>query len=144
MSLILLTLHLCFLLNMILAGLGRRRCGIVRVSLLLGFVCKVMEPVIQWDGQISTIGGNGVMPGHGFLVELVENLFSLVHLQKQKSSFLCGGFSKPIFLCKKTSSELAESASAATPETLPKPKTKRVRKNPSAPASSLQKKQRTD
>ncbi|KAI7831900.1 hypothetical protein BX661DRAFT_169759 [Kickxella alabastrina] len=42
--------------------------------------------------------------------------------------------------------ELAEAESTAIPETLskPKPKIKRVRKSPSSPASSLQKKQRTD
>ncbi|KAJ1896571.1 hypothetical protein LPJ66_003911 [Kickxella alabastrina] len=50
----------------------------------------------------------------------------------------------PHSLRKKASSELAEAESTVTPETLLKPKPKRVRKNPSSLASSLQKKQRTD
>ncbi|KAI7819468.1 hypothetical protein BX661DRAFT_174016 [Kickxella alabastrina] len=51
----------------------------------------------------------------------------------------------PCFLRKNASSESAEPESTVTPGTLPKPKfkTKRVRKNPSVPASSLQKKQGT-
>ncbi|KAJ1947601.1 hypothetical protein GGF37_000366 [Kickxella alabastrina] len=56
------------------------------------------------------------------------------------------GSHPPRFLRKKALSELAESASVAAPETLlkPKPKTKRVRKNPPAPVSFLQKEQQAD
>ncbi|KAJ1890545.1 hypothetical protein LPJ66_007417 [Kickxella alabastrina] len=58
---------------------------------------------------------------------------------------LLTGNRPPRFSRKNAPSELAEPESIATPETLlkPKPKPKRVRKNPSSPASSLQKKQRT-
>ncbi|KAJ1940158.1 hypothetical protein GGF37_004093, partial [Kickxella alabastrina] len=53
---------------------------------------------------------------------------------------------KTRFLRKNAPAESAEPESTATPETLLRPrlKPKRVRKNPSAPASSLCKRQRTD
>ncbi|KAI7834785.1 hypothetical protein BX661DRAFT_195384 [Kickxella alabastrina] len=63
-------------------------------------------------------------------------------------SALLTGNCPPHFSRKNALSESARPESTVTPDTLlkpkPRPKPKRMRKNPSAPVSSLQKKQRTD